>query len=308
LVAALALASCSSGGDAQNDGGGAGTGGQPDGGGVDAAPALYGGVTIEIIKDEYTSFLGRFYDAPLQPVMSLEPRQSSGGCVLRVPKTNPCGGACPTGQVCGVDNTCVPDPGQVAVGVLHVTGLAGMTRDAEPTSAASPSYQLVPTVPYPACAEGDAISVAADAFTLAATCVADLEVTSAVPVPVTSGKATHLTWKAPAKPGASRVLVEVEISHHGGYKGQIDCDVADTGTLDIPEPLVTALVALGRAGYPTVKIARTSRGVAAAQPAVTIDVMSRLELEADTGVISCGTDASPPCAAGTTCQPSFICM
>lgn len=270
--------------------------------------ALYGGVTVEIIKDAYTAFVGQIYDAPQPPVKLLDDRQSQGGCTLRVPRPNPCGGACPTGKVCSAANTCVAEPVLVDVGVLHVTGLDGMDREAMPTSAMSPSYQLVPTVPYPACAEGDPIGVSADAFTLAATCVADLEVTSAAPVPVTSGMATHLTWKPPAHAGASRVQVEVEISHHGGFQGQIECDVADTGTLDIPAPLVTALVALGRAGYPTVKLARTARGTAATQPALALDVTSRVELAADTGVISCGVSGSPPCVSPTTCQANFTCQ
>jgi hypothetical protein len=292
LLALILVGACSS-----------GNGGTDDGG----AGGLYGGVTVEILKDQYTGFLGTFFDGPSAPMLPLEPRQSQGGCTLYAPRAAACGGACPAGSRCGDGNKCIVEPAAVGVGVLHVTGLGGMARDAEPTSAATPSYQLVPTLPYPACAEGDAIGVAADTFALAAICVADLEVTSAVPIPVMTGQAVHLEWTPPAKAGASRVQVELEIAHHGGYKGQIDCDVPDTGKLDIPAPLVTALVSLGRAGYPTVKIARTSRGTTSAQPHLALTVASRVELEVDTGVISCGAGASPPCPTGTTCAADFTC-
>jgi hypothetical protein len=102
--------------------------------------------------------------------------------------------------------------------------------------------------------------------------------------------------------------LELEIAHHGGYKGQIDCDVPDTGTFDIPAALVTALVALGRAGYPSVKVARTATATAPSQPGVQLVVSSRAQLDVDTGVISCGATTSPECPTGTTCQLDFTCQ
>jgi hypothetical protein len=177
----------------------------------------------------------------------------------------------------------------------------------EPTAPTVPSYQVVPTLPYPPCSEGAAVEAHADAFDLAATCISALEVTSAVPIAVMTGQPMHLAWKPPGAGSASRIQIELEISHHGGYRGEIDCDVPDTGAFDIPEPLVTGLVALGRAGYPTVKVARRSIGVASKQPQVKLILSSLSELEVDTGVISCGADSSPPCPTGTTCQTDFTC-
>jgi hypothetical protein len=304
-AAALLLAgACSSGGAPANEPTACDASAGDAAASPDAGKGLYGNVTVEIIKDQYTAFLGTFTDGPTAPKMALQARQAQGGCTLYVP--NKCAATCSAGSVLSATGGCMREPEPVAVGTLHVTGLGGEARDSEPTPPVY-SYQLVPTLPYPACAEGGAIGVSADGFTLAATCVADLELTSAVPVPVKSGQAVHLTWKPPAQAGTTRVQVELEIAHHGGYKGQIDCDVPDTGTLDIPAPLVTALVALGRAGYPTVKIVRASTGTTAAQPNVALTVVSRLEVEADTGVISCGAGTSEDCAAGKTCQPDHTC-
>jgi hypothetical protein len=117
----------------------------------------------------------------------------------------------------------------------------------------------------------------------------------------------HLAWTPPGPLGGARIQIELEISHHGGFKGQIECDVPDTGSFDVPAPLITALVNLGRAGYPTVKLARTARAPAPTQPEVTLTVQSQVELPVDTGVISCGAANSPPCATGTVCRPDFTC-
>ncbi len=315
LIALVALsnARCSSSGAPAN----ADAAGQSDadaavsapetGGGDAAATALYGGVVVDLITDDHTSFLGLFYDGPKLVTEPMDVAQTQGDCRLVVPRPAPsCSPACPTGQVCTGANKCERTPKPVNVGVLHVGGLGGKALDLEPAIPDMPSYQAVPTLPYPSCAEGDEVTASATGFALAAKCVAALEVTSTVPIPVTSGQAMHLAWKAPGQAGISRLTIVLEISHHGGYKGQIECDVADTGTFDVPAPLVTALVALGRAGYPTVRIARTSLVKAPTQPNVSLAVSSRVELEVDTGVISCGLDNSV-CPANTTCQTDRTC-
>jgi hypothetical protein len=269
---------------------------------------VFGNVIVEIFKDQYTGFLGSFFAGPPPPTMPLDVRQTQGGCQLFVPRAATCTPACAADAICVGPNQCETKPAAVGVGVLHVEGLGATALDLEPTSATVLSYQVVPTLKYPACAEGDEVTARADAFMVAAKCVGDLAVTSTVPIPVVSGQAMHLAWSAPARAGISRVELELEITHHGGYRGQINCDVPDTGSFDVPAPLVTTLVGLGRAGYPTVKIARVSRGTASKEPGVALTVSSRVELAVDTGVISCGAPASPECAAGTTCQPNFTCQ
>lgn len=277
--------------------------------GASPTGTVFGGVTVDLIKDDpaHTGFLGLFFDAPPQPMTPLDVSKMQGGCQLLVPRKVACAQACGAGEICTGVDLCSKKPATVGVGVLHVEGLGPTALDLEPTSPDTPTYQAVPTLPYPACAEGAAVTVGAMAFSIAGTCVADLAVTSTVPIPVVSGQAMHLAWAPPGQAGISRVEIDLEISHHGGYKGEIVCDVPDTGAFDVPEPLVTALVALGRAGFPTVKLARTATAAAKAEPGAKLVVASRAELEVDTGVISCGTDAAPPCPTGMTCQPNFTC-
>jgi hypothetical protein len=183
-----------------------------------------------------------------------------------------------------------------------VRGLGATTIDMEPSPPAfaysGPTLQDT----YPPCAEGDDIHLDTDLFSITGKCITSFELTGPTPIPVMSGQAVNLTWVAPQKAGISRVEIELEISHHGGYKGEIDCDVADTGTFSIPAPLVTGLINLGRSGYPTIKVRRVSSASAANESGVKVLMPSQVERDVDTGVISCGGQASPPCPAPQMCS------
>lgn len=270
-----------------------------------AAP-LFGTIAVDLITDDHTAFLGAFFDGPRPDTTPMDVAQTQGDCRLVVLRAISCSNGCAAGSTCA-GTECQRNPKQVSVGALHVHGLGGGDLDLEPSPPSAPSYQAVPTLPYPSCSEGDDVTASADSFTTAAKCVGALELESPVPIPVVSGEAMHLAWKPPARAGISRVEIELEISHHGGYKGQIECSVADTGAFDVPADLVTALVTLGRAGYPTVKVARTSKATAPTQPGVSLIIASRVEVDVDTGVISCGADSSPPCPDGKTCQTDYTC-
>lgn len=116
-----------------------------------------------------------------------------------------------------------------------------------------------------------------------------------------------LSWTPPADGQSSRMEIEVDISHHGGQKGQIDCDVPDTGAFEIPEELVTQLVALGVAGYPTITLTRVSRAAAPEAPGITLSVMSTVDRLVDTGLDSRGMDSD--CPDGLTCDMMrLICL
>jgi hypothetical protein len=277
-------------------------------GNPDATPKpIFGGVFIEFVPETHTSFLGTFFDGPSSEQTPLDLRQEQAGCRLMVPRPVACTPNCGLDAVCTGTNVCTPRPNQVDVGELHVEGLGDSTYDVKPTAPNILSYQIITSLAYAACKEGVDVKVSANAFSLATKCISPLKVTSPVPIPVTSGQPMHLAWTPPGQSGISRIEIELEISHHGGFKGQIECDVPDTGSFDVPAPLITALVSLGRAGYPTVKVARTSRASAATQPQVTLTVHSQVELPVNTGVISCGGGDSPPCPTGTTCQFGFTC-
>lgn len=279
----------------------------PDGGGGagGASGALYGRISVRLKEEEgYTDFAATFRDGAFPPPSDKGPlvaAMTSGACQLLVPAT--CQPACPETSWCTGKDLCTPKSMVVNAGTLAVGGLGSGNMSLEPQGNV---YVISPTLPFPGCSEGASVTVAASQFSLAGHCVAPLEVTTAAPVRATAGHAIELAWTAAAKPEQSRVQIAVEISHHGGFKGEIDCDVPDTGAFSVPEPLVTALNVLGRAGYPTVALTRTSMVTAALQPNVSLAVSSEVVLAADTGVVSCAGNGD--CTAPATCQSNRTCQ
>ncbi len=296
-VATVLLTACSSGSngatsDAGSDAGVQGT--------------VFGSVLVGLFPvDQYATVTAQFYDAPSPPIANrpIEVKMQQAGCQLLTEVV--CSPSCAAGTYCSTNKTCVANPNPIGVGTLRVGGLAGMSLSIDPVPPKN-AYSGPTLQPYPPCSEGAEITLQADKFTVGIKCITGLVLTSTVPIPVTKGQAMRIAWTPPGMTGISRVQIELEISHHGGYKGQINCDVADTGTFDIPAPLVTGLVDLGVAGYPSVKVTRSSSKAPTNEPAATFSMPSLVEVEVDVaGFISCGGATSPACPVGTTCDDTF---
>jgi hypothetical protein len=292
LLAALVLVGCSS-------------ESSPGMGGVQGT--LFGNALVELFSEsEYATFTAQFFDAHPAPVQALELEQQQAGCQLLTPVF--CDPVCGTGEYCSNQKHCVQSPKPAGAGTLEVEGLSGRSLTLDPTPPMN-NYSGPTLQPFPPCTEGTTVTVRSDEFTVATGCITALALTSPVPIPVRAGQPARITWTAPGQAGSSRIVIELEIAHHGGYKGQIDCEVADTGSFDIPAPLVTALVELGLAGYPSVAVTRISSNAPANEPGVRLAVLSRQEVAVDTGVVSCGGSDSPPCPSGTACNDSLkICQ
>ncbi len=116
-----------------------------------------------------------------------------------------------------------------------------------------------------------------------------------------------LAWTPPATAGRSTVHVKLDISHHGGTRGKIECEAADTGSLTIDGALVTELLHLGVAGFPTIVVTRSASGEAALTVGrVALSLESEIEREVVIpGVISCNENAD--CPDGQTCQTDLRC-
>jgi len=101
--------------------------------------------------------------------------------------------------------------------------------------------------------------------------------------------------------------VKLDISHHGGSKGMIECDTDDDGALDIPSELVTSLLDLGAAGYPTIIVTRHSDGSTRIAPGfVHLSAASSVEKAVGVpGLSSCNEDTD--CLMGKTCQSDLSC-
>jgi hypothetical protein len=125
-------------------------------------------------------------------------------------------------------------------------------------------------------------------------------------LPLADGQDATLLWEPKGSAGSSTVFAQVDISHHGGLKGVIECEGADDGQLVIAGSLVTQLKALGMSGFPTIEL---TRFVSGGHPDLNIEL--RLESRvvrpvSIPGIVSCVEDAD--CPTAQTCQQDFKCQ
>ena len=284
---------------------GAGTGGA--GGSGDGGTSLQGSFVVTFKTEPppaFTQFIGRIYNGP-QPPPPLKVDSEEGGCQLLVPKATFCEPRCMNG-VCVEDNVCVSYPQPVGAGTARVSGFKTGDLTIEPMGMAQ-SYQPTMTLPPFACDDGAIVKVQTDKFTVETRCIGAFELNTAAneKIAVKTGQPVKLSWKAPAQTGVSRVDIHLDIAHHGGKKGEINCDVPDTGSFEIPAALTSKLISLGLAGFPTINVKRFSKASSPTEPGVLLQIEADIEREVDTGVVSC-TDSSM-CPPGQTCQVDLTC-
>lgn len=264
----------------------------------------------------YTSVVGKVSDGPTPSQVAYTESASSGSCKLLKPRVPFCNSACTGGAVCVDDDLCQSYPTAKSVGTVHATGIR--------TSAGATEFSMDPiannyqptggiTLPYPAFAEGDAIKLDASGgayrpFSLSSTGISPLKLLS-TSIKLASAQALNLSWTPPGSAGAgAKVAVKLDISHHGGTKGMISCEADDTGSLTIAPSLVTELLNLGTAGFPTIIVTRTAPvGSAVIAPGrVELTISSTVEQAVEVpGVVSC-KDTSE-CPAGQSCQSDLTC-
>jgi hypothetical protein len=294
--------------------GSGGTGGSGGSGGSGAAGSdagsgtgIYGTFMISILEEPppaYTKLLGQIYDGPQPPTPVLKLDTREGDCELLVPKNPFCMGGC-AGGVCVDENTCQPLPATVNVGIARITGFKGGEITIMPTEPAK-VYQPSPTLPPRACDEGGALEIRTDRFTLQGKCVAPLEVAAQTTdkIPVKAGTPVRILWTA-GQAGIARLEIHLDIAHHGGKKGEINCSVPDTGSFDIPLTLSDKLISLGLAGFPTVEMRRVYTSAAPNEPNIKVLVTSDVSRDVDTGVRSCNDNND--CPPGQTCDRDLTC-
>jgi hypothetical protein len=260
-----------------------------------------------------TTLLGKVNDGPTPAAVVWTPGPNTDGCHLSKPRVPFCNTPCGGTAVCIEDDVCQPYPTALNVGTVHVTGVktaAGASDFSMQPIANSYQAPAGTQLAYPAFEPADAIKFEAsggsgESFSLSAKGVAPLALTSG-DLSLQSGQALHLAWTA-GNADLAQIHVKLDISHHGGSKGMIECDTTDDGTLDIPAALMTDLLALGVAGYPTIIVTRQAQGSATITPGtVTLTVSSQVETPVTVpGLVSCGDDTD--CPTGKTCQKDLSC-
>lgn len=261
-----------------------------------------------------TSVVGKVYDGATPEAIVWESGTKAGACQLSTPRVPFCDTPCGGSAVCVEDNTCEPYPTAGSVGTVTAKGIK--TQDGASEFTMEPianNYQPPGTVSlaYPAFAEGDLITLEAagadiDGFKLSARGVAQLALTNKT-IALADDTPVTLTWTPAADPDKSTIHVKLDISHHGGTKGMIECDTADSGSLELPGALITELLDLGVAGFPSIIVTRRAVGSAAiAAGRVDLVVSSKVEHFVDIeGVVSCSADTD--CPDDQTCQDDLTC-
>jgi hypothetical protein len=321
LSCALSSVGCSS--DAAKSSAAAGAGGAPAGsagasgsaGTSNADPnAIVGSFIVGLVgktatDDAYTTLSGKVYDGVTPSNVAWDVVSSSGGCQLLKPRAPFCDPACKNSDVCVDDDKCASYPTAQDLGAVTVSGLGTADITMKPIASA---YQLPgdAVLPFPPAAEGAELNLSVSggpygAFAIKSQMVAPLSSTGTVTLE--TGKALSLSWDAPGDANVARMQIKLDISHHGGTKGKVECDVPDLGSLEIPASMVSSLIALGVAGFPSVTLSRVAIGSALIAPGtVTFQVLSEVSRPLIvSGVQSCMADTD--CTAGKTCKQDETC-
>jgi len=281
---------------------------------------VLGGFTITLVAEvpesetmpataAHTTFLGKVYDGAFPANTEWTLVESSGGCELSTPKVPYCNPSCASGQACVGAGTCVVYPTAQNIGGVRVKGLGpDFGLEAGPGNTYQPDASV--ELAYPPFSEGAAVEIDAEGgalapFVLHGMGIAPLDLAGSA-YNLAAGAPLTLTWTA-GSVSAARIKVHLDISHHGGTKGKIECNTADTGSLSIPASLISRLVALGVAGYPTVTVARVFTGEATiAAGRVVLTIASPVERAVTVpGVQSCTDDSE--CTSPQTCRADLTC-
>jgi hypothetical protein len=316
LLLPLATSSGCSGGSGTNTGA-AGTGAAGTGAaGTGADPnASLGGFTVKMLDQTpgASQVTGVVNDKARHELVIWEQAGKDGPCVLVKPRVPFCSTACTLPNACIEDDVCVnneqkaQDLGTVTFkGIKTVAGGTTVVLDN-----ASNNYGTGEPLVFPPFAEGDDVSVettggALAPITIHAKGIAPL-VIPAGDIPIEKNKPLVLTWTPKGASSDATIHVVIDLSHHGGTKGKIECDAPDTGSLTIAASLVTPLYNLGFSGYPSIDITRASVGTASlAQGKVQLNLVQVIQRYMTIpGLVSCTMDEE--CPTGQTCQTDLKC-
>lgn len=264
------------------------------------------------VDKSMTAVVGQVADGPVPSNLVWTVTKTEGDCHIETPTSPFCEEGC-GGDVCVEDGKCQAYPTGHSVGAVTLKGVkveGGGTEITLKEIAASYQPPAGTTLAYPAFDASDTIEVIAagadyPAFTLSAPGVDAINVTtSAADFDLAPDKDLVLTWDAASDSKASQIHVKIDLSHHGGVKGLIECDTDDTGSLTISKAMIAELIGLGVAGYPSLVITRSSTDTTQLDHGVVrLEVSSLVEHYLTTpGVTSCTTNED--CADGKTCRSS----
>jgi hypothetical protein len=269
----------------------------------------------EMGNQAYSQVTGGVRDGVVPRAVWLEESVPGGGneCQLVVAQSSACSPACTSPEVCA-GTTCQRAPVSKSVGDVTFSGLV-IPVVMTPTTTGSGAFVYSAPIPsdtlFPPYGVGAALGLTAagddyPAFTLEGRGVQPLEVVAEQRLDVERDRSLTIQWIVP-QAGTGRIKLAMDIGHHGGVAAELHCDdLADTGSVTIPAPLITALMDKGTAGFPTVSLSRVSVDSTKVGPGcVEFVVSSGVGLALNVaGVESCTQDTD--CASPEICRPAGV--
>ena len=185
-----------------------------------------------------TAVFGGVFSGPAVSRLRWRKTAEAGGCGLFQPEAPFCDPPC-DGRICADQGTsgnarCVAEPSLRNAGTVRLEGLRGGDGKESPIQLLEiqSRYQLPLglALAYPPFAPGAAVKLSGvggevGAFSVSGKGVSPLQVQTADPITVESGKSIELRWTPPAAGEATVVQVSLDLSVHGGTKGKIECQV-----------------------------------------------------------------------------------
>ncbi len=267
-------------------------------------------------RDGITRFIGGVRDRPVLDRLIFKKIAEQGTCVAYETVTPFCSPACMFGSTCSADDVCTADGVAISVGNVKVRGIATTPPTAEivmmPAGNSSYSEPDGISLKFPPFDLGAPIELetaggALPPLRLSAKGTTFLETVGAPTVRAAKGEVLALRWKPTAMPDVSRIAIKLDLSHHGGTKGKLECDVPDNGSFDVPAALMTKLIDLGVAGYPYASLTRhVTNAAATPKGRVQLQITSEVQVVLNIpGFISCSE--AEPCPTGKTCGTDRLC-
>jgi hypothetical protein len=311
-------------GGAGNNAGASNTAGATNNGGGNNQAAEYapcddaeriGRIALKVVPQSsmgggYTELNGAVYDK-VDPANVWVEKKTEGDCRLVTGPKLSCAPSCESGQVCAGNNVCTSAPVGQNAGTISVAGLGSALSSEFKANV----YYKPFTGSFPPAPAGTALTLSASggmvpAFSIAANGIDPL-VVAEEDISLDTTKPLTITWGAPSKPSVSRVVISLDLAHHGNVAAKLICDVEDTGSATIPVSMLTALAAEGVAGFPSVAITRQSaNSTNVANGCVEFDVSSSVDRQLLLpGVVSCMCPNSTcePCTASQICKANYTC-